>query len=420
MTDAFHPRSDFLATLKARGFIHQGSDLNGLDEKALSGSLVAYIGFDCTAPSLHVGSLVQIMLLHWLQKTGGKPIALMGGGTTMVGDPSGKDESRKLLTVEQIEANKTGIRKVFSRFMTFGESKTDAVMPDNAEWLAKLNYIDFLRDVGRHFSVNRMLALDSVKLRLTRDQELSFLEFNYMCLQAYDFVELHRRFGCTLQMGGSDQWGNIITGVDLGRRMGTAQLYALTSPLITMSSGAKMGKTAAGAIWLDASLLSPYDYWQFWRNTEDGDVGRFLRLFTLLPLGEIARLEALGGAEINEAKKALASEATALLHGETAAREAAETARRTFEEGSLAETLPSVDVPGAEFEAGLGVLAAFVRAGLVASTGEARRQIRGGGLKVNDTTVTDERATLGREALGQTNVVKLSLGRKKHVLLRAS
>ena len=420
MTDAFHPRSDFLATLKARGFIHQGSDLNGLDEKALSGSLVAYIGFDCTAPSLHVGSLVQIMLLHWLQKTGGKPIALMGGGTTMVGDPSGKDESRKLLTVEQIEANKTGIRKVFSRFMTFGESKTDAVMPDNAEWLAKLNYIDFLRDVGRHFSVNRMLALDSVKLRLTRDQELSFLEFNYMCLQAYDFVELHRRFGCTLQMGGSDQWGNIITGVDLGRRMGTAQLYALTSPLITMSSGAKMGKTAAGAIWLDASLLTPYDYWQFWRNTEDGDVGRFLRLFTLLPLGEIARLEALGGAEINEAKKALASEATALLHGEAAAREAAETARRTFEEGSLAETLPSVDVPGAEFEAGLGVLAAFVRAGLVASTGEARRQIRGGGLKVNDTTVTDERATLGPEALGQTNVVKLSLGRKKHVLLRAS
>ena len=420
MTDAFHPRSDFLATLKARGFIHQGSDLNGLDEKALSGSLVAYIGFDCTAPSLHVGSLVQIMLLHWLQKTGGKPIALMGGGTTMVGDPSGKDESRKLLTVEQIEANKTGIRKVFSRFMTFGESKTDAVMPDNAEWLAKLNYIDFLRDVGRHFSVNRMLALDSVKLRLTRDQELSFLEFNYMCLQAYDFVELHRRFGCTLQMGGSDQWGNIITGVDLGRRMGTAQLYALTSPLITMSSGAKMGKTAAGAIWLDASLLSPYDYWQFWRNTEDGDVGRFLRLFTLLPLGEIARLEALGGAEINEAKKALASEATASLHGEAAAQEAAETARRTFEEGSLAETLPSVDVPGAEFEAGLGVLAAFVRAGLVASTGEARRQIRGGGLRVNDTTVTDERATLGREALGQTNVVKLSLGRKKHVLLRAS
>jgi tyrosyl-tRNA synthetase len=420
LTDAFHPRSDFLAILQARGFIHQGSDLAGLDEKALSGSLVAYIGFDCTAPSLHVGSLVQIMLLHWLQKTGGKPIALMGGGTTMVGDPSGKDESRKLLTVAQIEANKAGIRKVFSRLMTFGESKTDAVMPDNAEWLAKLNYIDFLREVGSHLSVNRMLALDSVKIRLDRDQPLSFLEFNYMCLQAYDFVELYRRYGCTLQMGGSDQWGNIITGVDLGRRMGTAQLYALTSPLITMSSGAKMGKTAAGAVWLDAAMLSPYDYWQFWRNTEDGDVGRFLRLFTLLPLGEVARLEALGGAEINEAKKVLANQATGLLHGEAAAREAAETARRTFEEGALAETLPTVDVPGAEFDAGLGALAAFVRAGLVASTGEARRQIRGGGLRINDEALTDERAILGRDALGQAGVVKLSLGRKKHVLLRAS
>jgi tyrosyl-tRNA synthetase len=420
LTDAFHPRSDFLAILQARGFIHQGSDLAGLDEKALSGSLVAYIGFDCTAPSLHVGSLVQIMLLHWLQKTGGKPIALMGGGTTMVGDPSGKDESRKLLTVAQIEANKAGIRKVFSRLMTFGESKTDAVMPDNAEWLAKLNYIDFLREVGSHLSVNRMLALDSVKIRLDRDQPLSFLEFNYMCLQAYDFVELYRRYGCTLQMGGSDQWGNIITGVDLGRRMGTAQLYALTSPLITMSSGAKMGKTAAGAVWLDAAMLSPYDYWQFWRNTEDGDVGRFLRLFTLLPLSEVARLEALGGAEINEAKKVLANQATGLLHGEAAAREAAETARRTFEEGALAETLPTVDVPGAEFDAGLGALAAFVRAGLVASTGEARRQIRGGGLRINDEALTDERAILGRDALGQAGVVKLSLGRKKHVLLRAS
>jgi tyrosyl-tRNA synthetase len=420
LTDAFHPRSDFLAILQARGFIHQGSDLAGLDEKALSGSLVAYIGFDCTAPSLHVGSLVQIMLLHWLQKTGGKPIALMGGGTTMVGDPSGKDESRKLLTVAQIEANKAGIRKVFSRLMTFGESKTDAVMPDNAEWLAKLNYIDFLREVGSHLSVNRMLALDSVKIRLDRDQPLSFLEFNYMCLQAYDFVELYRRYGCTLQMGGSDQWGNIITGVDLGRRMGTAQLYALTSPLITMSSGAKMGKTAAGAVWLDAAMLSPYDYWQFWRNTEDGDVGRFLRLFALLPLSEVARLEALGGAEINEAKKVLANQATGLLHGEAAAREAAETARRTFEEGALAETLPTVDVPGAEFDAGLGALAAFVRAGLVASTGEARRQIRGGGLRINDEALTDERAILGRDALGQAGVVKLSLGRKKHVLLRAS
>jgi tyrosyl-tRNA synthetase len=419
VTDAFRPQSDFLAVLQERGFIHQCSDLSGLDEKARSGSLVAYIGFDCTAPSLHVGSLLQIMMLHWLQKGGGKPIALMGGGTTMVGDPSGKDESRKLLTVEQIEANKTGIRKVFTRFMTFGDGKTDAVMPDNAEWLAKLNYIDFLRDIGRHFSVNRMLAMDSVKMRLTRDQELSFLEFNYMCLQAYDFVELHRRYSCTLQMGGSDQWGNIITGLDLGRRLGAEQFYALTSPLITTASGAKMGKTAAGAVWLDAALLSPYDYWQFWRNTEDADVGRFLRLFTLLPLDEIDRLEALAGAEINEAKKVLASEATRLLHGAEAAENAAETARRTFEEGALAESLPTVDAPAAEFDSGLGALAAFVRAGLVASTGEARRQIRGGGLKVNDVTLTDERAVIGRDALNASGVVKLSLGRKKHVLLRA-
>ena len=337
MTDAFQPRSDFLRVLIERGYVHQCSDLAGLDDKAASGSLVAYIGFDCTAPSLHVGSLLQIMMLHWLQETGGKPLALMGGGTTMVGDPSGKDESRKLLTVEQIEANKAGIRKVFSRFMRFGEGARDAAMPDNAEWLAKLNYIEFLRDIGRHFSVNRMLAMDSVKMRLAREHELSFLEFNYMCLQAYDFVELHRRYGCTLQMGGSDQWGNIVTGLDLGRRLGTEQLYALTSPLIATASGAKMGKTAAGAVWLDAALLSPYDYWQFWRNSEDADVGRFLKLFTLLPLEEIARLEALGGAEINEAKKILANEATALLHGREAAESAAATARKTFEEGALAE-----------------------------------------------------------------------------------
>ncbi len=333
MSDDFSPRSEFLTVLGERGYVHQCSDWAGLDDKARSGDLVAYIGFDCTAPSLHVGSLVQIMLLSWLQKTGGKPIALMGGGTTMVGDPSGKDESRKLLTVEQIGENKVGLRKVFDKFVTFGEGKTDAVMPDNADWLTKLNYVEFLRDVGRHFSVNRMLSMDSVKLRLERDQELSFLEFNYMCLQAYDFVELHKRYGCTLQMGGSDQWGNIVTGTDLGRRLGTPQLYALTSPLITTASGAKMGKTAAGAVWLDASLLSPYDYWQFWRNTEDGDVERFLKLFTLAPLDEIARLSALQGAEINEAKKALADAATMLLHGADAARTAAETARQTFEEG---------------------------------------------------------------------------------------
>jgi tyrosyl-tRNA synthetase len=419
VSEAFQPRSDFLRALIERGYVHQCSDLAGLDDKALSGSLVAYIGFDCTAPSLHVGSLLQIMMLHWLQRSGGKPLALMGGGTTMVGDPSGKDESRKLLTVEQIEANKAGIRKVFSRFMQFGDGARDAAMPDNADWLAKLNYIEFLRDIGRHFSVNRMLAMDSVKMRLTREHELSFLEFNYMCLQAYDFVELHRRYGCTLQMGGSDQWGNIVTGLDLGRRLGTEQLYALTSPLITTASGAKMGKTAAGAVWLDAAMLSPYEYWQFWRNTEDADVGRFLKLFTLLPLGEIARLEALGGAEINEAKKALANAATALLHGDDAAQAAAATARQTYEEGALAESLPTIDVPSAEFDAGLGVLTAFVRAGLVASTGEARRQIRGGGLRVNDVAIGDEKATIGRDALLGPGVVKLSLGRKKHVLLRA-
>jgi tyrosyl-tRNA synthetase len=419
LTDAFHPRSDFLATLQQRGFIHQCSDLAGLDEKAFSGSLVAYIGFDCTAPSLHVGSLVQIMLLHWLQKGGGKPVALMGGGTTMVGDPSGKDESRKLLTVEQIEANKAGIRKVFSRFMTFGEGKVDAVMPDNAEWLAKLNYIDFLRDVGRHFSVNRMLAMDSVKLRLERDQELSFLEFNYMCLQAYDFVELHRRYGCTLQMGGSDQWGNIITGLDLGRRLGTEQLYALTSPLITTASGAKMGKTAAGAIWLDAALLSPYNYWQFWRNTEDGDVGRFLRLFTLVPLDEINRLEALGGAEINEAKKILANEATGLLHGAETAESAAETARRTFEEGALAESLPTVNVLLAEIKEGLGILNAVTRTGLVRSNSEARRLIQSRGVSANNVIITSDQRVINLDDI-QNGVVKISIGRKKHVLLRPS
>ena len=419
MSEAFQPRSDFLRVLIERGYVHQCSDFAGLDEKAATGALVAYIGFDCTAPSLHVGSLLQIMMLHWLQQTVGKPVALMGGGTTMVGDPSGKDESRKLLSVEQIEANKAGIRKVFARFVRFGESAHDAVMPDNAEWLAKLNYIEFLRDIGRHFSVNRMLAMDSVKMRLSREHELSFLEFNYMCLQAYDFVELHRRYGCVLQMGGSDQWGNIITGLDLGRRLGTEQLYALTSPLITTASGAKMGKTAAGAVWLDAALLSPYDYWQFWRNSEDADVGRFLKLFTLLPLDEIARLEALGGAEINEAKKALANEATILLHGREAAEEAAATARKTFEEGALAETLPTIDVPKAEFEVGVGALSAFVRAGLVASTGEARRQIRGGGLRVNDAPLSDEKAVIGEDSLQGPGIVKLSLGRKKHVLLRA-
>jgi len=417
VSDIFRPSSDFLNVLTERGFLHQCSDIEGLDQKAKSGELVAYIGFDCTAASLHVGSLVQIMMLRWLQKTGGKPVALMGGGTTRVGDPSGKDESRKVLTLETIATNKDGIKQVFSRFLTFGESKTDAVMPDNAEWLASLNYIDFLRDVGRHFSVNRMLSMDSVKMRLERDQELSFLEFNYMCLQAYDFVELHKRYACSLQMGGSDQWGNIVTGIDLGRRMGTSQLYALTSPLLTTASGAKMGKTASGAVWLDAAMLPVFDYWQYWRNCEDGDVARFLKLFTELPLDEIAKLAALEGAEINEAKKILATEATAMVHGRAAAEAAAETARKTFEEGTLGETLPAISIERAEVEAGLGVLTAFVKAGLVASTGEARRQIKGGGLKINDKAVNDEKAVVGAGDFVD-GVAKLSLGRKKHVLLK--
>ena len=412
-------KSDFLRVLSERGFIHQISEPESLDELAATRAITAYIGFDCTAPSLHVGSLVQIMLLYWLQQTGHKPIVLMGGGTTRVGDPSGRDETRRILTLEQIEANKNSLKGVFAKFLQFGDGKSDAIMPDNAEWLATLNYVEFLRDVGRHFSINRMLAFDSVKLRLERQQEMSFLEFNYMILQAYDFVELHNRYGCVLQMGGSDQWGNIINGIDLGRRMKNAQLFALTSPLISTSSGAKMGKTAAGAVWLNADMLSPYEYWQFWRNTEDGDVARFLKLFTTLPLAEIVNLAALKGQEINEAKKVLATEATAMLHGRAAAERAAETARRTFEEGSVAESLPTVEIPRAELEAGLGVLNAFAeKTGLVASNGEARRQIKGGGLKVNDATVTDDKAVLALKDLTPEGVIKLSLGRKKHVLLK--
>jgi len=409
-------KSDFLNVLASRGFIHQVSEPAVLDELARTNRIAAYIGFDCTAPSLHVGNLLQIMLLYWLQQTGHRPIALMGGGTTRVGDPSGKDESRKILSDNDINANLARIKAVFSRFLTFGDDA--AIMSNNAEWLNALNYIDFLRDVGRHFSVNRMLSFDSVKLRLDRQQELSFLEFNYMILQAYDFVELHRRHGCVLQMGGSDQWGNIVNGIDLGRRMLNAQLFALTSPLITTSSGAKMGKTAAGAVWLAADMVSPYDYWQFWRNTEDADVPRFLKLFTTLPLPEVGRLAALEGQELNEAKKVLATEATALVHGREEAEKAAETARRTFEEGAVAETLPSVEVPRAVLEAGLGVLKAFVMAGLVTSTSEARRQIQAGGLRVNDATVSDERMVLTPKELTAEGVIKTSRGRKNHVLLR--
>ena len=418
--ESFAPKSDFLRILTERGYIHQTSDLAGIDAAALEGRLTTYVGYDCTAPSLHVGHLLSIMMLHWLQATGGKPIALMGGGTTRVGDPSGRDETRKILTVEQIDANKAEIRKTFDRFLRFGEGANDAVMVDNAEWLTKLNYIEMLRDVGRHFSVNRMMSMDSVRLRLERDQELSFLEFNYMILQSYDFVELNRRYGTRLQMGGSDQWGNIVNGIDLGRRMGTPQLYALTCPLLTTSSGAKMGKTAAGAVWLNPEMLKPYDYWQFWRNTEDADVARFLKLFTLLPMAEIARLAALAGSEINAAKTVLATEATALMHGREAAEAAAETARKTFVEGTLAADLPSVTVPSATLEAGLGVLTAFGPevAKLVPSTSEARRQIKGGGLRVNDVPVTDEKAVLGRGDVTADGVIKLSFGKKRHVLLR--
>ncbi len=412
-------KSDFLNVLASRGYVHQVSDADGLDALAAAGKVVAYVGYDCTAPSLHVGHLLSIMMLHWLQQTGNKPIALMGGGTTRVGDPSGRDETRKILSYNEIDANKDSIKGTFSKLLRFGAGRADAVMADNAEWLATLNYIEMLRDVGRYFSINRMLTMDSVRLRLEREQELSFTEFNYMILQSYDFVELARRYGCNLQMGGSDQWGNIVNGIDLGRRMGTHQLHALTCPLLTTASGAKMGKTAAGAVWLNADMLSPYDYWQYWRNSEDGDVARFLRLFTLLPLPEIDRLAALAGQDINEAKKVLATEATALIHGRPAAEAAETTARQTFEEGTLAASLPTVEIAPAELEKGIGVLTAFSeKTGFVASNGEARRQIKAGGLKVNDKTVSDEKMVLTSRDLTPEGVIKLSLGRKRHVLLK--
>ena len=411
-------KSDFLNVLKERGFIHQASDFEGLDALAAKGEATAYVGYDCTAPSLHIGNFLSMMMLHWLQQSGNKPITLMGGGTTMVGDPSGKDETRAIRTVAEIEANKASIRGVFAKVLHYGSGKSDAIMLDNAEWLTKLNWIEMLRDIGKHFSVNRMLTMDSVRLRLEREQEMSFIEFNYMVCQAYDFVELARRTGCRLQMGGSDQWGNIVMGVDLGRRMGTAQLFALTTPLLTTASGAKMGKTAQGAVWLNADQFSPYDFWQYWRNTEDADVVRFLKLFTTFPMGEIDKLAKLEGAEINEAKKALADAATTLLHGADAAREASETARQTFEEGAIAENLPTVEVPRSELEAGIGVLASFVKAGLVASNGEARRQIKGGGLRVNDVAVTDEKMLLKPSELTPEGVIKLSFGKKRHVLLK--
>ncbi len=411
-------KSDFLNVLQQRGLVHQVSDPAGLDAACMKGPITAYVGYDATATSLHIGNLISITMLYWLQQTGHRPITLMGGGTSMVGDPSFRDDQRQLLTEAMIAANIEGIKKIFARMLVYGNGATDALMINNADWLLKLNYVEFLRDVGRHFSVNRMLSFDSVKLRLDREQSLSFLEFNYMIMQGYDFVEINRRHNCILQMGGSDQWGNIINGVDLSHRMGGPQLYALTTPLLTTSSGAKMGKTAKGAVWLNGDLFSPYDFWQYFRNTEDADVGRFLKIFTRLPLDEIARLEALGGSEINEAKKILATEATAVVHGREAADAASETARKTFEEGAIASDLPTLEISRAEFESGAAVLGLFVKAGLVASNGEARRQIKGGGLRINDVAVTDEKMSLTPKDLTSEGVVKLSMGRKKHVLLK--
>ncbi|HEX6978534.1 MAG TPA: tyrosine--tRNA ligase [Alphaproteobacteria bacterium] len=413
-------RSDFLRVMVERGFLHQCTDLEGLDALAATDRVTAYIGFDATADSLHVGSLMQIMILRWLQKTGHKPIVLMGGGTTKIGDPSGRDEARQLLTEAAIERNIAGIRRVFDRFLRFGSGPNDAIMANNAEWLDELRYIPLLRDVGRHFSVNRMLTMDSVRLRLEREQPLSFLEFNYMVLQAYDFVELARRYGCQLQMGGSDQWGNIVMGIELGRRVADVELFGLTTPLITTSSGAKMGKTAQGAVWLNAERLPPYGYYQFWRNTEDPDVGRFLRLFTELPLDEIARLERLEGAEINEAKKILAFEATRLCHGDAAAQAAADTAHRTFEEGALGADLPTLAIKRAELAARVPLYALLQRAGLAASNSEARRLIQQGGARVNDKVVSDAAATLGEESLTGEGVIKLSAGKKRHALVRVT
>ncbi len=411
-------RSEFMRIVEARRFVHQCTDSDGLNSACADGVVSAYIGFDCTAPSLHVGSLVSIMLLRHLQQSGHRPIVLMGGGTTKVGDPSGKDDARQLLSAAEIDANMAGIRDVFAKFLHFGDGPTDAIIVNNADWLDDLQYLSFLRDVGRHFSVNRMISMDSVKLRLERQQPLSFLEFNYMVLQAYDFLELGRRCDCTLQMGGSDQWGNIVGGIDLGRRIDGRQMYGLTTPLITTAGGAKMGKTASGAVWLNADMLSPYDYFQFWRNTHDDDVGQFLRLFTDLALDEIARLEAVEGAELNDAKKVLAYETTKLCHGTAAAQAAAEMAKRIFEQGKMDSGLPTIDVARAELDAGVPAYELTRRAGLSASNGEARRLIRQGGGRINDSTIDGETRMVTSSDVTADGVVKLSAGRKRHALVR--
>jgi tyrosyl-tRNA synthetase len=412
------PGSEFLKSAAERGFIHQCTDTAALDELASKGPIPAYIGFDATADSLHAGSLVPIMLLRLLQRSGHKPIVLMGGGTTKVGDPSGKDEQRQIMDDARIDANIQSIRRIFEKFLTFGDGRTDAVMVDNADWLDDLQYIPFLREYGRHFSVNRMLGFDSIKLRLDREQPLSFLEFNYMVLQAYDFLELSRRQGCLLQMGGSDQWGNIVAGIELTHKCDHKQLYGLTTPLLTTSSGAKMGKTASGAVWLNEERLSAYDYWQYWRNTEDADVGRFLKLFTDLPMDEIARLEARDGAEINEAKKILANEATKLCHGGAAAAVAAETAAKTFEQGVIAENLPTIEVASGDLETGVPAFELMRRAGLASSNGEARRLIKGGGGRLNDVAISEETAQVTLADVNADGVIKLSAGKKRHALVR--
>ena len=409
--------SKFIRNVTDRGYLHQCTDIGALDALASKKTITGYIGFDCTAPSLHAGSLVQIMMLRMLQRTGHKPIVLMGGGTTKVGDPSGKDESRKLLNDEAIAANMAGIKNVFARFLTFGDGPTDAIVVNNEDWLKGIQYIDFLRDYGRHFSVNRMLGFESVKIRLEREQNLSFLEFNYMILQAYDFLELSRRNDCLLQMGGSDQWGNIVNGVELGRRVDQRVIYGLTTPLLTTTSGAKMGKTTSGAVWLNADMLPPYGYWQYWRNTEDADVGKFLKLFTDLPLDEISELEKAGALGINDVKKRLATEITTLCHGAEAAIEAAETARRTFEEGGLGDALPSTNIPKADLEAGILIFELFKLAGLVTSNGEARRLIKGGGGKLNDEKISDETQIITNSNINPQGVIKLSAGKKRHVVI---
>ena len=414
----YAPRSEFLHELVARDLVQDCTDLEGLDEALLKGGpLPGYIGFDCTADSLHVGHLTGIMMLRWLQKTGGKPIALMGGGTTKIGDPSGKDEARKLLTVEDIRANMAGIRRVFANYLDFGPGPADAIQPDNADWLDTLNYVAFLRDYGRHFTINRMLTFDSVRLRLEREQPLTFLEFNYMLLQAYDFLELHRRFGCRLQMGGSDQWGNIVNGVDLTRRVEGAEVFGLTAPLLTKSDGTKMGKTAGGAVWLNEERLSTFEFWQFWRNVDDADVGRFLRRFTELPVAECDRLGALGGSEINEAKAILATEVTALARGREAAEAAAATAREVFERGGAGEDLPTILLDPAEAAEGVAVAQLLVRAGLAKSGKDARRLISEGAARLADAPMADPGALVRAEDLA-AGPLKLSAGRKRHALVR--